>query len=200
MNSKGDRIAAHYQVTVGYNRLGRPTYTFSMKCGALVFLILASTTCSHAQTTPKNISAAQLQAIIGLHLDQAIKFRATYKEPLKSAYARQMALVGRDCQAESNQGQQPYNICMGQAGVQADKDYAIFYNNLQMLCHNQDQLTTLQEFEATWQAYKDSAMKATHSSWPDGTGASGFAGEVYLSLLRNHMLELDEIYGLNIAQ
>jgi hypothetical protein len=171
-----------------------------MKCRALVFLIFASIACSHAQTTPRNISATQLQAVIGLPLDQAIKLRETYKEPLKSAYSRQVALVGRDCQAEIDQGQQPYNICMGQAHVLADRDSAIFYNNLQMLCHDQDQLTTLQAFEATWQVYKDSAMKATHASLLDGTGASGFAGQVYLSVLRNHMHELDEIYSLNISQ
>jgi len=171
-----------------------------MKCRTLVLLIFVSSACSHAQITSKNISAAQLQAVIGLPLDQAVKLRETYKIPLKSAYARQIALVGRDCQAESDQGQQPYNICMGQAEVQADKDFAIFYNNLQMLCHDQDQLTTLQAFEAIWQVYKDSAMKATHASWPDGTGAPGFASQVYLSLLRNHMRELDEIYDLNISQ
>jgi len=171
-----------------------------MKCRALAFLIFASTACSHAQTTPKNISATQLQGVLSLPLDQAIKLRETYKGPLKSAYARQVALAGRDCQAEIDQEQQPYNICIGQANVQADKDSAIFYNNLQMLCHDQDQLTTLQGIEATWQVYKDSAMKAAHASWPDGTGAPGFAGQVYLSLLRNHMRELDEIYSLNISQ
>jgi hypothetical protein len=36
--------------------------------------------------------------------------------------------------------------------------------------------------------------------WPNGTGAPGFAGEVHLSLVRDHMRELHEIYGLNIAQ
>ena len=35
---------------------------------------------------------------------------------------------------------------------------------------------------------------------PDGTGAPGFAAEVYLSLVRNHMRELNEIYGQNISQ
>ncbi|QHN04884.1 DUF1311 domain-containing protein [Granulicella sp. WH15] len=171
-----------------------------MKCGALIFSLFASITCSHAQTPPKSISAAQLQTVISLPLDQAVKLRETYKGPLKSAYARQIALISKDCQAESDQGQQPYNICIGQANVQADRDYAIFYHNLQMLCHDQNQLTTLQAFEATWQMYKDSAIKATHASWPGGTGAPGFAGQVYLSLLRNHMRELDEIYGLNISQ
>ena len=178
----------------------QPAYNFAMKCGALILLICASAVSSHGQTIPQNISPAQLQAVIGLSLDQAVKVRETYKVPLKSAYARQIALAGKDCQAESNQGQQPYNICMGQAGELADKDFAVFYNSLQMLCRDQDQLTTLQAFEATWQAYKGSAMKATHASWPDGTGAPGFAGQVYLSLIRNHMRELDEIYGLNIAQ
>lgn len=171
-----------------------------MKCGALVLLVCVSAAYSHAQTIPQNISSAQLQAVLGLPLDQAVKLRETYKGPLKAAYARQIVLAGKDCQAESDQGQQPYNICMGQAGEQADKDFAVFYNHLQMLCHDQVELTTLHAFEATWQAYKDSAMKATHASWPDGTGASGFASQVHLSLIRNHMRQLDEIYGLNIAQ
>jgi hypothetical protein len=69
-----------------------------------------------------------------------------------------------------------------------------------MLCHDQDQLTTLQASEKAWQMYENSAMKATRASWPDGTGAPGFAGQVNLSLVRDRMRELDEIYGLNIAQ
>jgi hypothetical protein len=43
-------------------------------------------------------------------------------------------------------------------------------------------------------------MKATRAAWPDGTGASGFASQVYLSLVRDHMRELNGIYSLNIAQ
>jgi uncharacterized protein YecT (DUF1311 family) len=171
-----------------------------MKFKASVILLLALPAFCCAQTTTQSISPAQLQAVIGLPLNQAVKQRETYKRPLKSAYERQTSMIGKDCQAESRQGQQPYNICMGQANEQADKDFAIFYNNLQMLCNDQDQLTTLQASEKAWQMYKDSAMKAAHASWPDGTGASGFAGEVYLSLVRDHIHELDEIYGLNIAQ
>jgi uncharacterized protein YecT (DUF1311 family) len=140
-----------------------------------------------------------LQAIIGLPLNQAVKQRETYKGPLKSAYERQISVEGKDCQAEIK-WQQPYNICIGRASEHAEEDYAIFYNNLQMLCHDQDQLTTLQASEKAWQMYENSAMKATRASWPDGTGAPGFAGQVNLSLVRDRMRELDEIYGLNIAQ
>jgi uncharacterized protein YecT (DUF1311 family) len=166
----------------------------------MVTLLLAFPAFSCAQTKTQDISRAQLQAVIDLPLNQAVKLRENYKRPLKSAYDRQVAMTGKDCQPESKQGQQPYNICMGQASEQADTDFAIFYNNLQMLCHDQRQLETLQEFEKTWLTYRDSAIKATHASWPDGTGASGFASEVYLSVIRNHMRELAKIYGLNIAQ
>ena len=96
-------------------------------------------------------------------------------------------MLGKDCQAEAEHGQQPYNVCMGRASKQADKDYAIFYNNLQMLCRDQDQLTTLHASEEAWKMYEDSAMKATRAAWSDGTGASGFASRVYLSLVRDHM-------------
>jgi hypothetical protein len=41
-------------------------------------------------------------------------------------------MVGKDCQAEAEQRQQPDNICLEQASEQADKDNAIFYNNLQI--------------------------------------------------------------------
>ena len=170
-----------------------------MKFRASVLLIFASTACFYAQA-PSNISPAQLRAVIDLPRDEAVKLRETYKGPLKSAYTRQMATTGKDCLDEINQGQQPYNICMGSKEEQADKDFAIFYNNLQMLCRDQDQLATLQAFHAKWQVYKESAMKATNAAWPDGTGAPGFAIQVYLSLVRDHMRELHEIYGLNISQ
>ncbi len=43
-------------------------------------------------------------------------------------------------------------------------------------------------------------MKAADAAWPTGTQASGFAGEVYLRLVRDRMNELYDIYGLNISQ
>jgi uncharacterized protein YecT (DUF1311 family) len=171
-----------------------------MKFNAGIVLLLALPAFSFAQITTHDISAAQLQAILDQPLDQAIKLRDTYKVPLKAAYERQVAMTGKDCHAEAQQDQQSYNICIGHAGEQANKDYAIFYNNLQMLCHSQDQLTTLQASEKQWQTYKDSAMKATYASWSEGTGAGGFASQVYLSLMRDRMNELYEIYGLNIKQ
>jgi uncharacterized protein YecT (DUF1311 family) len=171
-----------------------------MKFLAGILLVLALPAFCHAQTTPLDISPAQLQAVIGLPLGQAVEQREAYKTPLKSAYERQISMTDKDCQAASDQGQQPYNICMGHAGEQADIGFAIFYNNLQMLCHDQDQLAALQASEKAWQPYKDSTLKATHAAWPDGTGAPGFLGQVYLSLVRDRMRELHEIFGLNIAQ
>ncbi|MBB5060471.1 hypothetical protein HDF16_005207 [Granulicella aggregans] len=55
----------------------------------------------------------------------------------------------------------------------------------------------------TWRQTKldiDSTMKATRAAWPDGSATSGFAGQVYLYLVRNYMRLLDEIYDLNISQ
>ncbi len=171
-----------------------------MKIAAGAILVLMLHALCPAQTTTQDISPARLETLVSLPVDQAVKQREVYKQPLRSAYDRQIAMTGKDCQAESRQGQQPYNICMGHAEEQADKDYSSFYSNLQMLCRDQDQITTLQASEKTWRLYRDSAMKATHAAWPHGTGAPGFASQVSLSLVRNHMRELDEIFGLNIAQ
>jgi uncharacterized protein YecT (DUF1311 family) len=171
-----------------------------MKRGALFLLVFAAPACSHGQTVLENIPPAQLQAVIDLPLDQAVQRREVYKGPLKSAYARQMAFSGKDCETEAAHGQQQYNICMGQADEEADKDLAIFYNNLQMLCRDQHELATLQDSEKIWKLYSDSAMKAANAAWPSGSGAPGFAGEVHLSLIRDYMRELNEIYGLNISQ
>lgn len=153
-----------------------------------------------AQDGKENIAPAQPQRVLDLSLTQAVQKRMAYKERLKLAYSRQTALSGKDCEAESKQGQQPYNICMGLATEGANRDYAIFYNNLQMLCHDQSQMTALQSSETSWAAYRESALRATHASWPDGTGASGFASQVNLLLIRDRMHELFEIFGLNIDQ
>jgi uncharacterized protein YecT (DUF1311 family) len=169
-----------------------------MKVVSLIFCALAAPL-SYGQHA-SDISAAQLQAVINLPLGQAVAQRETFKAPLKAAYDRQMAMTGKDCEAESKAGQQPYNICMGQADTQADQDFAVFYRNLQMVCHSQDQLSTMQASQKAWLTYADSAMKAAHASWADGSGAPGFAAGVYLSLRRDRMRELNEIYGLNIAQ
>ncbi|WP_221312825.1 lysozyme inhibitor LprI family protein [Granulicella aggregans] len=143
----------------------------------------------------KTDSINELQSVIGLPLSQAVAAREVYKKPLKAALARQ---AGTACQTTS--GQQPYNVCMGKEDETAYSDFAIFYNNLQMLCHDQDQLLTLQQSEKQWKAYSDSTMKATRAAWPDGTAAPGVAGQVYLSLVRDYMRLLVEIYDLNISQ
>jgi uncharacterized protein YecT (DUF1311 family) len=168
-----------------------------------VTLLSSSMLCSGQtanQSAPQDIVPGRLQSILDLPLAQSVEQRQQYKSPLKAAYERQLALGDKDCQTESNQGQQPYNICIGKANEQADADFAVFYNNLQMLCHDQNQLATLQASQHSWQQYRDSAMKAATAAWPNGTGAPGFAGEVYLSLVRNRMKELYKIYGLNISQ
>ena len=168
-----------------------------LACVAILVLLPAPICCT-GQATPENISPSRLQAILDLPLSKAVDERATYKVPLKSAYQRQMS--DKDCAVEISQGQQPYNICIGKADEQADREYATFYNNLQLLCHDQDQLRTLQSSEQVWRTYREAMAKATDASWPEGTGAPGFAGEVYLLLLRNRMRELYKIYGLNISQ
>jgi uncharacterized protein YecT (DUF1311 family) len=166
----------------------------------VILLLAFSAICCHVQATPVDISRSQLQAVIGLPLSQAVTQRETFKQPLRSAYQRQISRIDKDCQAEGPQGQQAYNICMGHAEQQADNDFALFYNNLQMLCHDQDQLTTLQASERAWRLYRESVAKATHSAWAEGSGAPGFATQVQLSLVRDRMRELHEMYGLNIAQ
>jgi uncharacterized protein YecT (DUF1311 family) len=171
-----------------------------MKLNLVVAVLLALPVVGSAQVTPEDISPSRLQAILGLPLEEAVRQRAIYKEPLKSAYERQISMSDKDCAVEMNQGQQPYNICMGKAGEQTRKDYVIFYNNLQLLCHDQDQLKTLQASEKAWQSYRDAIGKATYASWSEGTGAPGFAGEVSQLLVRNRMRELYKIYGLNITQ
>ena len=171
-----------------------------MKVVTAALWLFALPACCVAQAPTKDVSTAQLQAVLDLPLGQAVARREVYKVPLKAAYERQMALVGKDCTAASDQGQQPYNICMGHEGVQADADFASFYDNLQMLCHDQAQLSGMQTSERVWEKYRDSAMESARAAWANGTGAPGFSGEVYLNLVRDRMRELREIFGLNVAQ
>ena len=169
-----------------------------MKLAALLTLALFMSVRCNGQTSVKTVSLNELQSVIGLPLSQAVAAREVYKKPLKAALARQAGKAGTVCQTTS--GQQPYNVCMGKEDETADSDFAIFYNNLQMLCHDQNQLLTLQQSEKQWKAYSDSTMKATRAAWPDGTAAPGVAGQVYLSLVRDYMRLLDEIFDLNISQ
>src|SRR5690348_10231024 len=135
-----------------------------MKSSLGILLMLTLPICCNAQTKPENIPPSRLQAILDSP-DEGVAQRETYKVPLKSAYERQMGLSEKDCHAEADQGQQPYNICMGNAEQQADKDYATFYNNLQLLCHDQDQLKALQSSEQAWRIYLDAMEKAAHAAW-----------------------------------
>jgi hypothetical protein len=67
------------------------------------FFLLSVPIYGHTQTTPKDISPSRLQSIIDLPLNEAIKQRAIYKVPLKSAYARQLAMSDKACEVEANQ-------------------------------------------------------------------------------------------------
>jgi uncharacterized protein YecT (DUF1311 family) len=149
---------------------------------------------------PKNISPSQLQAIIDLPPSEAVKHAKSTRCPSSLRMnAKWQCQIGI-CEVAANQGQQPYNynICMGKAEEQTDSDYAGFYNNLQLLCHDQDQLVTLQSSEQAWQTYRD-AMEARHaSSRSDGTRAPGLASRVHLLLVRNRMRELYTMYDLNL--
>jgi uncharacterized protein YecT (DUF1311 family) len=166
-----------------------------MKLSAGIFILLAMPILGNAQPTPEDISPSRLQALIDLPLNEAVKQRAMYKVPLKSAYEHQMAMADKDCEAEANEGQQPYNTCIRNSAEQTDKDYATFYNYLQLLCHDQEQLRTLQSSERAWHTFRDEMEKTAQASWSEGSGASGFAGEVHLLLVRNRMRELYKIYG-----
>ena len=169
-----------------------------MKFAALLALALFMSARCNGQTSVKTVSLNELQSVIGLPLSQAVAAREVYKKPLKAALARQAGQAGNACRTAA--GQQPYNVCMGKEDEMADSDFAIFYNNLQMLCHNQAELETLQQSEKQWKVYSDSTMKATRAAWPDGTAAPGVAAQVYLSLVRDYMRQLNEIYDLNISQ
>src|ERR1035441_9994178 len=92
-----------------------------MKVVSLIFCALALPLFCNGQHASEDISPAQLQTVIDLPLGQAVEQRETYKAPLRAAYDRQITMTGKDCQAESEAGQQPYNVCMGQADVQADR-------------------------------------------------------------------------------
>jgi len=165
---------------------------------AVVLLCPVTVLSCAAQTGQQDIRPAQLQALLNLPLEQADQKRNIYKTPLKVAYSRQTSRAGKDCQSESVQ--LPFTICIGQADEQAETDYSIFYNNLQMLCHGQDELLALQMSEASRVSYRENTMKTAQVRWPSGTAASGVVGRVYLSLVRDRMNELYEIYDLNISQ
>jgi hypothetical protein len=53
-----------------------------------------------------------------------VQQRETYKVRLKAAYDRQIKMTDKDYETESKEGQQAYNVCMGQAEAQEDKDFA----------------------------------------------------------------------------
>jgi uncharacterized protein YecT (DUF1311 family) len=172
-----------------------------MRSSALGFLLIAmASTCVTAQTEPHDITPAQLRAITALPSTEAIHQRQLHKAPLRAAYERQIASEDKDCLAEARQGQQPYNICMGRAEDRANQDFAEFYEHLQRLCWNESQLSALQSSERSWKRYEINAIHAAEVNWSDGTGRSGFLSQVHLSLLRDRMKELYQVYGLNIAQ
>lgn len=108
-----------------------------------------------------------------------------------------------------------FNVCFGTAVDRAEQSLNIFESAIRDLLKLQDAgpvssasgpagpvLTPKQDveefdhLEQLWHSYLDAAGKAAFHQFDGGTGGPSFELQTRLQLIRNHLTELDNLYGM----
>jgi uncharacterized protein YecT (DUF1311 family) len=144
-----------------------------------IVLLTIATSSLHATNPQVGASRGDLQrAAVGVYKDQSAK-------------------SGHDC--EHIQGQQPYNICMGEASAQLEQDYRTFYNDLRALLPA-NVLKPVEDAEKQWLQYREQICRAAYEQFAGGTAAPGAESSCYLQVTRSHMETLYTAFGLALSQ
>ncbi len=122
---------------------------------------------------------------------QANPSRADLQNATTKIVKAEIAKANHDC--EDVQGQQPYNICMGEASATLERDYKTFYNNLRVLLAPVF-LKGLDDSEALWLKYREQICNAAYEQFTGGTAAPGAQAGCYLQVTRAHMQTLRNVF------
>lgn len=164
---------------------------------------------------PKKVLTPEQQAVQQEMRDVDMRrnnLRGRAKQAFDGEMARQKA---GDCPDANNTYQ--FNVCFGQATIITDQNLKTYEGAIRDLLGLHDPslatrppmpgpggpaLTSEQavaEFdhvEELWHSYSEAATTAAFHQFGGGTGGPSFQMEMHLRLVRSHMTELNEIYGM----
>jgi Lysozyme inhibitor LprI len=141
------------------------------------------------------------------------QLRAQAKAAFDAEAAREK---GGDCREAQNT--QEFNTCFGDAVTIADQHLEAYEEALEAILalHDPDQPSTpsvgiagpvqtpqqdateFDHLEQLWHTYLDAASTAAFHQFDGGTGGPSFGLETHLRLVRNHLRELNTLYGIEL--
>ncbi len=164
---------------------------------------------------PKKVLTPQQQLLQQEMREVGVKreiLRAQAKQAFDAEMAHQKA---GDCPDAQNTYQ--FNVCYGKAAAATDQSLTTYEDAIRNLLDlrypnltgqppmpgpagpNQTPEDAVAEFdrmEDLWHSYLDTAATAAFHQFGGGTGGPSFSMETHLRLVRSHMLELNDLYGM----
>ena len=142
--------------------------------------------------------------------------RATLRAQAKQAFDAEMARAkGGDCKTANNTYE--FNVCFGKAAEAADQNLKSYEDAIRALLGlkypdltgrppvpgpagpaltPEQEVAGFDRVEQLWHSYLDASTSAAFHQFGGGTGGPSFEMETHLRLVRSHMTELDNLYGM----
>ena len=189
----------------------------SFLCAAAFLPLLTGQKSSQSPPRPKKVLTPEQKAFQQEWKDWSAKHQALQAQA-KQVYDAEMAREkAGDC--PNAQTTYDFNICYGQQTKITDASLHSYEDIIRQLMIpgpqfpgqsppppgpggpslTPDQLSAeFDHVEQLWQQYRDTACTAALHQFDGGTGGPSFEAECELKLMRNHMRELDMIYGSDL--
>jgi len=124
--------------------------------------------------------------------------RDTLRAQANQAFDAEMARAkAGDC--PDSKATYDFNVCFGDAVGVADQNLKAYVGSIRNLLALRNRDQDAAEFDRTeglWHSYMNEATKAAFHQFSGGTGGPSFEMETHLRLVRSHMTELNNIYGM----
>jgi uncharacterized protein YecT (DUF1311 family) len=141
-----------------------------VRCVVLTVSLVAASVCLLAQ----DFKAHEQHAVIAI-----------------SALKAEESKEGKDCSQARDQHEQ--NICTAEVAEAADRNLALFYDNLKAIIDG-DAQKKLQQSQDAWLQYRASACDAVFEFYKDGSIRNSERARCAIRLTRQRMRDLDVLY------
>ncbi len=121
---------------------------------------------------------------------QDFQTRQQHVDAAAAALRAEQAEEGRHCAA---QNQYEDNICSAQSAEAADRNLAVFYQNLKAILAGEAQ-HTLQASQDAWLDYRKKTCDAVFAFYRDGTIRNAAQARCHTRLTSERMRDLDYLY------
>jgi uncharacterized protein YecT (DUF1311 family) len=116
-----------------------------------------------------------------------------HQKAANEALRSQLSKEGKDCaQARDNSEDK---ACIGEALQQTEKEFGVFYDNLEELLDSASR-TNLEQAQQQWLGYRRKSCSAIDEFFREGSARAGMTTRCEIQLTRSRMKDLDALYNL----